>query len=78
MQMLQIFNEVVSLVHVQILDGVKKKNKFEMFVHELQYITYHYANVYFWGNFLKLNRKKKSQLICFIEITSILAMQNAA
>ena len=35
MQMLQILNEFAWLVHVGILDGVKKKNKFKAFV-ELQ------------------------------------------
>ena len=34
MQMLQIFNEFAWLVHVGILDGVKKKIRFKVFVEQ--------------------------------------------
>ena len=34
MQMLQIFNEFTWLLHVEILDGVKKKIKFKAFVEQ--------------------------------------------
>ena len=53
-----------------------KKIKVKAFVHELRTInnlTYRKYLLWRQFNFLKLNRKKNSQLICFIEITSILA-----
>ena len=73
--MLQIFNEFAWLVHVGILDGVKKKsNSKHLFVNYNKQLNITQISL-FEVIFLKLimNRKKNSQLICFIEITSILA-----
>ena len=53
-----------------------KEIKFKAFVHELRTINNLTKRKYLlWRqfNFLKLNRKNNIQLICFIEVTSILA-----
>ena len=71
MQMLQIFNEFAWLVHVGILDGVKKNQIQGVCWRTINNLT---LRVYLFLRqfFLKLNKKRRA-LICFIELTSILA-----
>ena len=69
--MLQIFNEFAWLVHVGILDGVKKNQIQGVCWTTINNLTLHVLSI-FEAIFLKLNKKRKP-LICFIEMTSILA-----
>ena len=64
--MLQIFNEFAWLVHVGILDGVKKN--------QIQGVCWTTINNLTLRVYVKTEYiKKRIALICFIEITSILA-----
>ena len=67
MQMLQIFNEFAWLVHVGILDGVKKKNSNSRHLlnnkKQLNITCLSIFEAFFW----KLNRIKNSQLIALLK-----------
>ena len=70
--MLQIFKEFAPLVHVGILDGVKKLNS-RCLLNNNKYLNitclFIFEAIFFKTEYIK----KRIALICFIEITSILA-----
>ena len=72
--MLQIFNEFARPMHVGIF-GVKKKSNSSCFLITINNLTLR-VHLFLRQFFKKLN-KKRLALICFIEITNILAHAKA-